>query len=353
MDEFLVVKNGIVLPFTCDNKGGVCDANGDFLPESKLDGEWLKIGGGYSINEFENEKKKVIYLGFCVNHWGHFIIDCLGRAWILSKPEFSNYDIVFLSKKGTIEGNYLEFFELLGVDRSRFIDVKKNTRFDEIVIPHCANILTEPSLYYCPFAEILRKNNFPNVDEKNVYLSRRHLTKARKSEIGEKDIEQIFVQNGYKVCYPEEMSLRQQITLFQKCSQIACINGTIPLNGIFGRNDLRLIVMNKVSLAHNNLYVVSKMSKISPIYINVFKEPIPGYPKSLGVGPFWMIVSSELKDFLRNNGMRECNVKFYFLKNLFNYPYYIFLFIKIYFVKKLKKIMIRARNFFLDLLRKK
>ena len=87
-----IIKNGAILPFSFDNKGGVLDCQGNFVEESKGNG-WLKLGGFYPIDsEIRHSTEKVVYLGFCVKHWGHFIVECLGRVWTLLFPKYAEYN---------------------------------------------------------------------------------------------------------------------------------------------------------------------------------------------------------------------------------------------------------------------
>ena len=45
--NILKVRHGIVLPYTSDNKGGVCDENMCFIAESANTENWFKAGGMY------------------------------------------------------------------------------------------------------------------------------------------------------------------------------------------------------------------------------------------------------------------------------------------------------------------
>lgn len=48
--EIRSISQGIVLPFSVDNRGGGCFSNGDFIENSKYEGDWLKLGGKYSFD---------------------------------------------------------------------------------------------------------------------------------------------------------------------------------------------------------------------------------------------------------------------------------------------------------------
>ena len=306
----LKVKNGLILPWEdTTNMGGVLDENNRYVESSKYNGDWLKLGNPYDLDlELIVEKhEKCIYLGFFIEHWGHYLIDCLGRAWYLNAQNFKDYYIVFLSKDSDkIKGNYLRLLELLGINQERVCVVKKPTRFDEVVIPcmatDCEYNFTNS--WVDMWNRIVANATITNVHSK-VYLSRQRFETAKNKELGEKDIEMQFISNGYKVMYPELLSLDEQISIFNTCDSVACINGTIPLNVLFkGSNNLELIVINKTSLPHNNLKMACRAVNIMPKYIDAFFEPFKGIPSNLGEGPYWMIPDGNLQNFLEKNGMK-------------------------------------------------
>ena len=136
-----------------------------------------------------------------------------------------------------------------------------------------------------------------------IYLSRQHLKKAKGEEIGELLLEKQFIKNGYVVMYPEELSLDEQIAVFNRAQSIACVNGTIPLNIIFSSSKIKLIVLNKTSIRHTNLVNICRELNKSPFYIDVYKEPIKGHPHALGKGPFWMVFNNNIKNFFEDSGM--------------------------------------------------
>lgn len=282
------ILGGVILPFSVDNQGGVCRLDGSFVEDSKYKGDWLKLGGKYS---FDLERcpaceEKVIFLGFCIEHWGHFLVDCLGRSWILCDERYKDYKIAFLLKHGRkLQGNFLEFFSLLGIDRNRFIYIDQPTKFSEVLVPECCYLdRPENEHYRDAFDKIVENFRTKNPVPEKVYFSRLKLKKAQRTELGELDIQRQFAANGYEVLYPETLSLKRQIEIFQHSKSVACVNGTIPLNGLFAKPSIDLIVLNKMSLNHANLTRVSNLTGIFPTLIDAYCEPIHGHPCVMGGG---------------------------------------------------------------------
>lgn len=348
--EIQKIPFGIILPFSLDNRGGVCHSDGSFIENSKYCGDWLKLGGKYSFvtKNCATRNEKVIFLGFCVEHWGHFLVDCLGRSWILCSEKYKDYKLVFLLKHGKkLNGQFLEFFTLLGIGSNRFIYLEEPTKFSEVLVPECVYLHAQENSHYKEaFNKIIENFHSERSVPEKVYFSRRHLKKAQRTELGEKDVERQFVQNGYEVLYPETLSLKRQIEIFQGSKSVACVNGTIPLNCLFAKPSIDLIVLNKMSLAHTNLTRISHLAGIKPTLINVYYEPIKGHPRVMGGGPFLLKISDDLRCFFENRGM-SCEKS---LKHPFYEIVYRFIFIREHLLVRLKGCLRRIRNILYELL---
>ena len=58
--------------------GGVADENGQYV---ELSGFPERIGKGYAFENPVYKDEKVVYCGYLVNHWGHFLIEGVTRLW--------------------------------------------------------------------------------------------------------------------------------------------------------------------------------------------------------------------------------------------------------------------------------
>ena len=313
--------NAVVLPEK-KGLGGVCGENGDFIDASKYVGDWVKKGGEYNYDkDIKFVERRVIYLGFFIRHWGHFLLDCIGRMWISNVLDVHDYYWVYLEEDNRlIEGNYREFLEYLGFDMNKRIEVDEVTRFSSVIIPEvCRNNKYQHTKEYGEiFNRVVANSGFDEISvPEKVYLSRLGYPDAIKKERGEDTIQNSFVMNGYIVLYPESLSLKHQIALFQKADEIACINGTIPLNYVFSDTQLHLIVLNKTSLLHKNMHEISSIGKGIITYIDAYIEPIRNHPRYLGEGPFLICLTDNLKKYFVDNNMTY-NEK----NNLFNYCWY-------------------------------
>ena len=177
--------------------------------------------------------KDVFYIGVYVRQWGHFLIDVVNRLYDL---EIDKYYFVYCSNI-EIEGNYRDFLESIGITRDRLIQIKENeiVRFDKILVQEEGFV---PGLYYTEKFRLIYKEIWNKRKEdldscyffnKKIYLSRQKFTEARFKETGEASIQKFLVENGFEVWYPEQLSLEQQLMIFNYAKQIAFISGTIAI----------------------------------------------------------------------------------------------------------------------------
>ncbi len=264
-------------------------------------------------------------MGYFLKQWGHFLVDGIGRFWPLSDKKFDSYKVVFLKDKfSKIDGSYLEFLNYLTISKDRLIDVQVPTQFDEVLIP---SLSYDTIGNFSP--EHIRMINFIvenahiediSVPDK-VYLTRTKF--ARHKEVGEKDIEAFFAANGYTVFSPEKLPVRNQIALFRKSAEIVCVNGTIPLNVLFARPELKLTVLNKTSIKHTALLRACNFTGVEPVYIDVYYEPFKKFPENIGIGPFWISITDNLIRYMSDSHMKfNINVMTLRIKHMFNWMMY-------------------------------
>ena len=317
------VPQGIILPRkeTEDGPrwglGGVCDPNGEFVSLSYYDGGWATHGGIYPYDEPEYEDFDVVYFGYYFSHWGHFLVDLLGRLWYFAKG-FTDGKRIKLAYIGEEEprGNFLEIFRLLGIDSDDMIHVTKPTRFREVIVPEfsCKSCEWYSDEYQAIFDKMIDKveaegykpEDIGDVDK--VYFSRLFFGKAKCSEFGENNIAKWLETNGFVSLAPEKLSVKDQIYIWNHANEIACLDGSIPLSLAFSKNrNLKLTIMHKTSLEHQNVDLYLLMRRCEVTLLDVWHEPFKGYPKNIGAGPFLLHLG---EDAIKYSGIRNWSFPF-------------------------------------------
>lgn len=217
----------------------------------------LAFGCAYKASNIKVDERKVIYLGLAHQHWGHFLIDVVQRLWFINENEadvrtgkFKDYWFAFAGFGNGIpefKGNYTEFFRLFGLDTGRIIIVEEPTNFSEIIVPDIAIYPGQyihavfKDIFKCVIESAMKEANGKSLPTyKKIYFSRTHLKDNK--EMGEENIQKALEQCGYKILYPEELSLVEQIWFWRTADEIACVNGSITHNCVFARPELKLYV---------------------------------------------------------------------------------------------------------------
>ena len=314
--EIHTVSNGIVLPRKQTDSGpmwglgGVCDGNNQFVELSAYDGGWATHGGVY---EWQNENHMdcdVVYFGLFFRHWGHFLIDLLGRLWYYAQNRDCGVKLAFIGEE-VPQGNYLEVFSLLGIHPEDMIHVTEPTRFRNVIVPEfsCKSCVWYSAEYRSIFDAMIARveetgyapDNLKGL--KKIYFSRLSFSKAKATEFGETNIARWLEANGFTAVGPETLSVRDQIYLWNHAEEIACLDGSIPMSVAFSANSkLRLTILHKTSLEHLNVELFLLMRPCSVTLLDVWHEPFRGYPKSIGAGPFLLHLGEDAKNYTAQRG---------------------------------------------------
>ncbi len=306
--EVANVPNGIILPQMQVSDGpmwglgGVCDEAGEFVPLSYYNGGWATHGGKYDWDEETYMDCDVVYFGMFFNHWGHFLVDLIGRLWYFVQNKGQKIKLAYL---GTEEpkGNFLEFFSLLGIEQEDLIHISSPTRFKNVIVPEfaCKSCVWYSNEYRSIFDSMIETveqegyvpENLPSLEK--VYFTRLAFGKARQTEIGEVKLSKWLATNGFSPIPPERLSIRDQIYVWNHAGHIACLDGSIPISIAFSNNpDLTLTIMHKTHLEHLNveLYLLMRPCKVT--FLDTYWEPFKNYPKNIGAGPFLFHITDDV-----------------------------------------------------------
>ena len=99
--------------------GGVYDLNGCLIKDTSTNLEFGCDFFDFSKTDADKIFTPSIYLGVYESCWGHFITDCLKKAWFIKSDlfaQFKEYRLIFLSEKSSELGaNHKRLLELLGI----------------------------------------------------------------------------------------------------------------------------------------------------------------------------------------------------------------------------------------------
>lgn len=307
-------KNATILPLRKDSqlqfgRGGVVDSQGSYV---ELSGIPQRVWHGYPAENPEYRDQKVVYCGYMINHWGHFLIEGVCRLWYFLEqdPTIDKY-IFFLDENENriIKGNYREFLQLLKIwDKVEFIN--KPTTFREVLVPELA---LKCHTYYSPkfrqMFDVIADNVVvdPSWEPlEKIFYSRSQFAKGQPFEFGFDMLDDFFARNGYTILYPEKVPLSQMIFYIRNCKVVASLSGTLPHNMLFGRNGQKVEIIERCTINDDNQVDINRIRELHVVPVDA---NIPIYPIDF-VGPFIMGYTPELQRFAQDHGYQPPDAKY-------------------------------------------
>ena len=307
-------ENATILPLRKDpelqfGRGGVVDAQKQYV---ELSGIPLRIWNCYPVENPEYRDQKVVYCGYMINQWGHFLIEGVCRLWYFLEqdPTIDKY-IFFLdeNEQREIKGNYREFLELLKIwDKVEFISKPINYR--EVLVPELA---LRCHTYYSPklreMFDVVADNVVVDPSWKpleKIYYSRSQFAKGIPFEFGFDMLDDFFARNGYTVLFPEKVPLSQMIFYIRNSKVVASLSGSLPHNMFFARNGQKVEIIERCTINDDNQVDVNRIRDLHVVPVDA---NIPIYTINF-VGPFIMGYTPELERFARDNGYQPPDAKY-------------------------------------------
>lgn len=328
------VDDAIILPSGAN--GSIFDSSGGVLHDNKI----VDISMHYRNNEqliqdriieqkiepYETRNKTAFFLGDCINQWGHFLLESITRLYPLINNINADYDYVFTgSPKGEFPQVY-ELLEIFGLKREQIIFIDKPTKYAKVIIPEQSNRLN--GAYHKEYVDILNKiqSNVVPKQNKKIYLSRTKL--LYDNVFGEDVIENIFKQNGYKIIYPERLSVYEQIAYIKGAEEIAGLVGSAMHSLVFARNDIKVHILNRSCEINFPQLYINKMKNFNT---SIIKADLGFLPTVCGIGPFLVGYTVYFEQFLKQNNYKIN------LKRLNNFNNTMYEYIKYWLYKNGKK----------------
>lgn len=200
---------------------GVYTKRGKVVQNSLLfrNDKWLGFAG-----QFDAEGTKpgsVIYLGPLFDHFGHFLLEGLARLWCAR--DFPNHKLAWSAPMGsdqtTLKPWQQELLAELGVARDVIL-VAKPTRFAEIIVPNAGFKIQ--SYFHPGYAAFLDRvgTKYVPKSKTNIWLSRSRIEDGM-GLIGSDLLETRLEQAGWKIIYPETMTVSEQFQAISQANRIA------------------------------------------------------------------------------------------------------------------------------------
>lgn len=299
-------ENAILLPLRKDpallfGRGGVVDRDGNYVELSCIP---KRVQGAYPFETPQYRDETVVYCGYLVHHWGHFLVEGVARLWYFleSNPDVDKY--VFLlneNEEREIRGNYREFLELLGIwDKLEF--VSKPTAFRKVLVPELSYLcMRYCSHKYLDIFDRVAENapQDPNLQTyEKIYFSRSQFQKGQGFEFGFASMDNFLEKNGYTILFPEKVSLSQMIHYIRNAKVVATLSGSAQHNMLFGNQGQKIEIFERFLLNNDHAVDICRIRELDVTYIDA---NIPIYTVDFA-GPYIVAYNDNAQRFAADRG---------------------------------------------------
>lgn len=261
-------QNCYGLPYMALTKGDINYVGGGLKVSDDL-----HIGTLYDFKSGDCEKvyDDVIFIGHISSVcWGHTITDSIGRLWWTVTELKQKYDRlpIYYFSETPLNGNYLEFIKLLGVSLNRFCRISKITRFRSVYVPDTCFDNHRVSLRYTKeyislINHVIRYGSNMSYPRK-FFLMRENSSRQICSSI----LNQIVIDLGYNLIFPEKLSVSDQICLFQNAESIISEESSLSHNFVFCKEGTKAIILRKANTINIYQALINQLRQLDVVYID-------------------------------------------------------------------------------------
>jgi hypothetical protein len=242
---------------TGEFQGGVCDSKGNFIAglmrEKPPQAGFYGVASAYPVAEADilYRDEDVVFGGILIGHFGHFILECLGRLWYVLQHKEQHKRIVFLTELEVCEW-YFKFFALLGLPQDRILLIEQPTRFRSVIVPeesvHSWYDYTKE--YLLPYQVIVQQAQKRMTGKslwKKIFLTRNGLTDSQTKCVNEVYFCKYFAAHGFIPVELETLPLAEQVAIVSQADEIAAVLGSLTHWALFCRPGTKFTMLTRTS----------------------------------------------------------------------------------------------------------
>jgi len=209
-----------------------------------------------------------IYMGPLSDHFGHFLLESMQRAWYLTKADPS---ALLLFHRRSEQPNLPSFartiFAALDVDIARIRIAMNDVRVSRLVLPASQfwqGIKASPGMgiaFDHIREKILKRRSGRQPTPAKVYFSRKGLSpertfgRSRAVISNEEEAEALFRKRGYEILRPETLPFEEQVALVANATHVAGTSGSALHLMLFNDNPRTRLIELRTKPAVNQLLI--------------------------------------------------------------------------------------------------
>lgn len=320
--HFKVYNNAYIAPYIHWDRsiGCVIGEDGETIKDSECI-EWKENASFYDLNNCTIEHKKVIFIGFILNGFGHSYTDDLRKLWFLNTSSYSllaenGYELVYTTSWNLpIPKTLWNVFQLAGIDITQAHHITTLTRYDEIVIPDNCFRATDYGRIYCQEYVNMINRIKKSIPESNgsitfpkLYFTRTAFTKDSYKEQGEIELERVFQKLGYTIIIPEDYSVSEQLQMVTNCSHFASTEGSVSHLSLFCKPGTELTIINKANYLNFHQITINEYADLNVTYLEAHHSS-KANKEHPWWGPFYLCINRFVERYVQHP--------------IFHFPYWI------------------------------
>lgn len=213
-------------PGGSDGDRAIC-ADPPVLPPEQRGGTWLP--------------GRTLYFGSFMNGYGRFITEGASRCWLRDMGPFDHvvaYPFMEDHGKTLVQDFHRYLAGLLDVPIERMAMLRNQIVFDEIVVPE--QLWAGDEHVNAHMRAVYERIRAPHVGRRSS--GRIFLSRAPSERLGNPlAVEDIFASFGFRIVYPEQMTMAEQLALYANCEVLGSLSGGGMHNCLFARPGLLTI----------------------------------------------------------------------------------------------------------------
>lgn len=255
-------SSSIIKPFYVRSiKNGICKTNQEeiYISENEVVEELTSQESNPQVGKWKLCRKKIKRVSGKVAHlslsglednYYHWLVECLGRLNLIEQSGFEP-DYYIVSQNSKFKREYLE---LLGIDKDKIIAAESNQliQADEIIVADFINNwelidfrgCVHYQKKYLPswIGNLYKERILPSFEKspyQRIYVSRKNANYRK--VLNSEEILEILEKYDFKVIYPEDLSIREQIILFYGADIVVSPMGAGLGNTLFCENGTKIL----------------------------------------------------------------------------------------------------------------
>ncbi len=228
-------------------QGGVYTADGDYVSSSRhlRRSKDLTASNPHTIrlsNDMPRLSGRYLYLGWFFNHYGHFILESLARAWAVQELSLVDGYIMHVHAADARPASYLmDFFDLLEIPRDKLLFLSQDMQVEELLLPSQQAVLSrgmseDMRRLYHQLGSKAAQQADTDSSRRKLYISRRFLPMDQRNASNEKALEERFRMEGYQVVHPQFLDVKSQLAMYYMATDFAGLEGSGLHNVLFAKD---------------------------------------------------------------------------------------------------------------------